>query len=155
MFWKVQHKFWIFLAQTMRVIIVWKMAHRIIRNLDSNYVSIEGRKYGSLMFFFHGFGFIISYLYLETNPGKINFLEKNTLVLVIHKTKLFWKCVEKWHLVTVLTITFERWGILWRGLYVLESGHSELEFNPNFEFFWHKSWELLLFEKWPNKLSQI
>jgi len=49
------------------------MTHRIIPNSDSNDVLIEGRKYGGLMFFFHGFGFKILYLYLETNQHKINF----------------------------------------------------------------------------------
>ena len=45
-----QCKFWIFLTQIMRVIAVWNVAHRVIRNSDSNYVPIEGCKNGSLMF---------------------------------------------------------------------------------------------------------
>ena len=72
------------------------MAKRVTRNSDSNYMLIERRKNGSLMFC-HEFGLEIFFLYHEINLLKIKFWVKNTLVASYSQAlialKMCWKLI--------------------------------------------------------------
>ena len=96
-----QQKFSIFSIEILRVIVIWILPQRATCNSDSNYVLIKGRKNGSLTFFFSNLVLKYYSYALRTVHQKSNFGKRICEWLVIHKTKLLWKFIEKWTLVTV------------------------------------------------------
>ena len=70
------------------------LAHRVTRNMDSNYVPIKGRKIGCLTFC-SKFGLEIFFQYSEIAHLKIKFWVKNTLLVsyswALIALKMCWK----------------------------------------------------------------
>ena len=102
--------------------------------------------------FVHEFGFEIFFLYRQIIHLKIKFWLKNRLVASYSQALI---ALKMWPLVTISTITFEQQGILRCGLNILESTHSELEFEKEFWFFSKKIKRVIVIWIWPTELPEI